>query len=300
MIEHRRHQEIDKAAWDARLLRCPNRLWYAQSWVLDRMCPAWEALIDADADAQMPLTARRKWGIDYLFQPIGLQQLGVFAAQPSDELHQAFVKAIPHRFRYIDIMLNATMRPGGDPGCTWEARRNQVIHADRPIERLRAGYAKGHQRNLKGASIGGEPEFNATDFEALFRRTTGARFGKSAVTSLEDLIGVIEEGMARGQCTVKALSIDGRPEAAACFANWGERSILLKSANTQAGYHAKAMFRITDAWIDEHAGSGMLLDFAGSSTPSVARFNAGFGAEERTYFRLRRNRLPLPLRWLKQ
>lgn len=59
------------------------------------------------------------------------------------------------------------------------------------------------------------------------------------------------------------------------------------------------MFHLTDAWIARSAGTGMLLDFAGSNTPSVARFNAGFGAVTRPYFRLRRNRLPLLARWLK-
>ena len=48
MIKHLKHHEIDKAAWDALLLRCPDRVWYVQGWVLDLCCPTWEALVGDD------------------------------------------------------------------------------------------------------------------------------------------------------------------------------------------------------------------------------------------------------------
>lgn len=300
MIKHLRHHEIDKASWDARLIRCPNRLWYAQSWVLDIACPGWEALIDDAADAMMPLTCRRKWSVSYLFQPLGIQQLGVFASMPANELADRFIEAIPGRFRYIDIALNEAMRPSEAVAGKHSASVNQVIELDRPINELRAAYSTGHRRNLKDAAaglhaVGLEPG----DFETLFRHTTGARYGDAAVKGLKELTAVIAEGIRRDQCRIEALAEDGEVIAAACFASWEGRSILLKSANTESGHRAKAMFHLTDAWIARSAGTGMLLDFAGSNTPSVARFNAGFGAVTRPYFRLRRNRLPLLARWLK-
>jgi len=60
------------------------------------------------------------------------------------------------------------------------------------------------------------------------------------------------------------------------------------------------MFHLVDRYISDHAGSGVLLDFAGSNTASVARFNAGFGARSTVYLHLVRNRLPAPLRWIKR
>ena len=299
MIRHQRHNEIDKAAWDARLLRCANKLWYAQSWVLDLACPGWEALIDDDSGAMMPLTCRRKWGIDYLYQPLGLQQLGLFAPVLSGELCDRFLDAVPARFRYVDIALNEAMIAVDDDG-TLSLAINQVLSATSDNATMRASYSTGHRRNLKEAGSGMVPaELDVAGFEALFRRTTGARFGASAVKGLSDFMAVVHEGMKRGQCSIAALSDEHEVAAAACFATWEGRSILLKSANTEAGHRAKAMFRITDDWIERHASTGTLLDFAGSNTPSVARFNEGFGAVTGNYFRLRRNRLPLLARWLK-
>ena len=81
---------------------------------------------------------------------------------------------------------------------------------------------------------------------------------------------------------------------------WEGRSIFFKSANDEAGQERQAMFHLTDHYIAGHAGSGLLLDFAGSNTASVARFNAGFGARSTVYLRLVRNRLPVPFRWFKK
>lgn len=300
MIRHLRHDEIDKERWDALLLQCVNRIWYAQSWVLDSARPGWEALVDESAQAIMPLTHRRKWSIDYLFQPLGLQQLGVFSAQPSAEVHTRFMDALPERFRYADILLNESMQP-------WSADRdrlipcmNQVLSLNTGIDQLRTAYAKGHRRNLKEPLSAEWGTMSAAEFTRLFAATTGKRYGRSALHGLSGLTQVIEQGIAKDQCEVVALFHEGRPIAAACFATWQGRTILLKSANTEAGHEARAMFRIVDAWIGRHAGLELLLDFAGSNTPSVARFNAGFGAQPRIYLRLVRNRLPLPLRWIKR
>ncbi|MBK9177299.1 MAG: GNAT family N-acetyltransferase [Flavobacteriales bacterium] len=300
MIRHLRHNEIDKERWDASLLQCVNRMWYAQSWVLDCASPGWEALVDDSVQAVMPLTHRRKWGIDYLFQPLGLQQLGVFAAQPSAEVHARFMDALPKRFRYADILLNEAMQ-------TWELDddrlipcTNQVLPLNAGVEQIRAAYAKGHRRNLKERYSVSWSMLSATEFTRLFAATTGKRYGRSALRGLAGLTEVIEQGIANGQCEVVALSHEGKPIAAACFATWQGRTILLKSANTEEGHDARAMFRIVDAWIERMSGRDLLLDFAGSNTPSVARFNAGFGAQPKVYLRLMRNRLPLPLRWIKR
>lgn len=299
MIRHLRHAEIDKALWDAQLQRCANRLWYAQSWVLDHMSPGWEALVEDESGAIMPLTWRRKWGIDYLFQPLGLQQLGVFAPLPTQAAR--LVLSVPARFRYWDICIQPI--PGFaelDHGRV-EERTDQVLSLVGDIAGLRAAYSQGHRRNLSKHHDGvGFSTMAPEAFIDLFDRTTGARYGSVPAKDLDALRALISEGVLRGQCEVVSAHSEGVVLGAVCFATWEGRTILLKSANTPEGNEARAIFRIMDEWIARHAGTGLLLDFAGSMTPSVARFNAGFGARTTVYLRLVRNRLPPPLRWLKR
>lgn len=300
MIRHLRHSDVDKDQWDVRLMRCADRLWYAQSWVLDLACPGWEVLVDEDTGAIMPLTCRTKWGIRYLFQPLGLQQLGVFSPAPSAADLAHFLRAIPKPYRYADIQLNTVGVEQQVPGFTFQQRNNQVLALDRPIVELRAAYAQGHRRNLRAAD--GSMRITAMPvaaFAQLFRTTTGARYGPSSLKGFDAFAHVMQAGVDIGQCDIVALHDARGPVAAACFAEWEGRCILLKSASTERGMTARAMFRIVDDRIARHADTGMVLDFAGSMTPSVARFNAGFGAEDAPYLRAVMNRLPRPLRWLK-
>lgn len=302
MIRHLRHEEIDKAQWDRLLLDCPDRSWYVQSWVLDACCPKWEALIDDDG-AIMPLIWRRKYGLDYLYQPYVLQQQGVFAPWRDDRLDTAFLDAVPPRFKYWDIHLNAAMhvRGGRDDRLTPSINHDLLLEAD--ASTLRAGYSQGHRRNLRKA--GDDPpvvlrNVTASEFTALFERTTGKRFDNIPEGGMLLVERVISGALERGQCTLLGVREEGALIAAVCFMEWEGRSILLKSANDKAGIDRRAMFHLVDRYISEHAGTGTVLDFAGSNTPSVARFYAGFGARSSIYLRLVRNRLPVPFKWFKR
>ncbi len=79
MIRHLPHSSIDKQKWDACISDSRNRIPYALSWWLDAVCPGWDALVQDDYLAVMPLTHGHKFGIDYLYQPYFTQQLGIFS-----------------------------------------------------------------------------------------------------------------------------------------------------------------------------------------------------------------------------
>jgi len=303
MINHLRHSEIDKAQWDTLLLKCSDRLWYMQSWVLDVSCPGWEALVDVEHGAIMPLLWRRKFGIDYLYQPYGIQQQGVFATTPDASLHQAFLQAVPTRFNYWDIHVNASMHIAPMDGVKIAENTNQTLVLDRDIDTMRAAYSTGHRRNVRKA-IEAFPEVSEDlaipEFIALFQRTTGSRFASIPEGGLELMRQLMEGAKQKGQCRIMSVMASGSAIAAVCFMEWDGRCILLKAATDEVGKEKRAMFRLVDHCIVKHAGTGMILDFAGSNTASVARFNTGFGAVTSVYLHLHRNRLPAPLRWIKR
>lgn len=302
MIKHLRHSDIDKAEWDKLLLRSTDRLWYAQSWVLDLCCPEWEALISDDGSI-MPLIWRRKFGVDYLYQPYAVQQQGVFSPKRTEQTDTAFLEAVPARFRYWDIHLNAAMHVRTERDDRLTTSTNQDLNLSSDATMLRAGYSQGHRRNLRKA--GDDPpvivgDITATEFVGLFHRTTGKRFRNIPDGGMLLLERMISGALQRSQCTLLGIREGGVLIASVCFMEWEGRSILLKSANDKTGSDRQAMFHLIDRYISEHAGSGLLLDFAGSNTASVARFNAGFGARSTVYLHLVRNRLPAPLRWFKR
>ena len=76
-IQYLRHGQIDKTKWDACIESSSNGLVYGYSFYLDQMAGNWEALVMDDYKIGMPLTARKKYGIQYLAQPFLAAQLTV-------------------------------------------------------------------------------------------------------------------------------------------------------------------------------------------------------------------------------
>ena len=98
--------KVDTQKWDHCINTCSNGLVYSYTYYLDAMCSNWSALVLNDYQAVMPLPWRKKWSIYYLYQPPFIAQLGLFANNITADLLEAFLKAIPKKFSYLDYMLN--------------------------------------------------------------------------------------------------------------------------------------------------------------------------------------------------
>ena len=72
------------------------------------------------------------------------------------------------------------------------------------------------------------------------------------------------------------------------------------SASNEQGKRSRAMFALIDHIIDKYSDTGLVLDFEGSNIKGVARFFAGFGAEQHDYYNIHINKLPFPLNVLKK
>lgn len=301
MIRHLAHSAVEQFHWDEHLMRCSNKLWYIQRWVLDVSAPGWEALVDDERGAMMPLTWRSRIGFDYLFQPYGIQQLGVFAVEYNDALGQAFIDAVPERFRYWDIHVNERMQDLSFDKVSHSTE--QIIPILGDMDQQRERYSQGHRRNLRKAGVHRSKltwEITPEDFMVLFTCTTAVRYGRTKERDLDVLRDLVRGIIGRGQGRMLGLREGGELLAAVVFVEWEGRSILLKSAVDERAREMSALFLIVDEYLASGAAGSTVLDLAGSNTPSVARFNAGFGANASVYLHLIRNRLPQPLRWYKQ
>ncbi len=298
MIRRLRRADIDPRWWDERLAHCQNKLWYAQSWVLDLASPGWEALVDDVTGAIMPLTWRKKYGVRYMYQPFALQQLGLFAPGAiATKVMDAFLAAIPEDLRYADFCTNEMAPASTLMGWTHEPMNNMLLHERPTYLDHRANYSKGHVRNLMnpGPDVIGVVAQEA--FMRLFSDTTVRQYGPFDTQGMKALPGLIRGLLDRREGGITGVQVEGRLAAAVCWVEWGGRTIFLKSASTDEGRSARAMFHLIDHRIASLDPGVQVLDFAGSNDPDTKRFYAGFGAHPSTYFRLRRNTLP---RWIRK
>lgn len=301
MIRYVPHREIDKAWWDTRIVASHTPLWYGLSAVLDAASPGWDALVDDSSGAVMPLTHDRKLGVSYLYQPFAVQRLGVFTPEHDPALVGAFLQAIPARFKLWDIMLNSVGCVGQPGAVRLLERTNMELDLGAEVIALRAAYSDSHKRGLR--KWGGEGEVvDLLPGEFLKVLEGSEQFKQWGISGKQQgaLQRLAHVAYSRGEGRFFGLKVDEGYLAVALFVHWGGRVIFLKGLATEAGRGVFALHRIMDHMITAEAGKQAVLDMAGGHAPQLRRFYAGFGARPSLYLHARYDRLPQPLRWIKQ
>ncbi len=311
MIRYIRHKNLDFTKWDQCIDHSVNGIFYAYAWYLDMTADSWDALVEDDYRAVMPLPFRKKAWIKYIYQPFFVQQLGVFSTGwLNNSVTERFLKAVPDGFRYADFNLNtfnhlSDSHPSvGGKGITYEL---DLISS---CDRLEKGYSSNIRRNIKKArakkvfvTSAGRPE----DIIRIFRQNRGRQGVPFSEKDYRVLKHLIYAGMHKGIVNLLfAYSSTNDLCAGIVFFRSHQKVVLLFSGSTPEARSNGAMSLLIDHFIKENAGKELVLDFEGSSDPGLARFYRGFGSEECVFLRIIMNKMPFPAghvlggcRWLK-
>ena len=286
MIHYLQHKDIDKSKWDATIAKCGNI--YAFSWYLDIVHPQWEALVEDDYHSVMPLTGGKKFGVNYLYQPYFVQQLGVFSqSSMTAETTAAFLDAIPAKYRFAEIRLNEdNALDEGFQGV--EYHRNVLLDLNRDYEAIYANYHQNTKRNLtKAESHNLQLVTSVIPYHvvALFRDNRGAllnKWGDAEYGVLTNLAKVAQQRKAAFMLGVSEKGV-GQLICAAIFMKTDNRITFLFSGLTVEGKQRQAMTYLLDQVIQKYSNQPMTFDFEGSDDDNLARFYLGFGGEETRY-----------------
>lgn len=301
-IEYLKHHQIDKQKWDSVVDSSQNGLVYALSWFLDIASPAWEALIYDDYKIIMPLTWKSKMGLRYLYQPIFIQQLGIFSNEEiSKEFVSSFITEIENNFKFVDIQLNyANSKVDSE---TFILRNTQLIDISKPYSELYKSYKKNHKKNLLKINNSGlviNTKGSSFDFINLLSKMFVKKGVDEIKTSdIENLKKVIDYSLNMRFGEFYFGYLDNKLCASAFFLKWQKRVIIFTALNEE-GREVRAMFGLIDKYLKENAGQDLIFDFAGSNIPGVQYRNLGFGARNENYYRVKINNLPVPFRWIKK
>ena len=300
-IKYLRYKEIDKAKWDACISNAPNGLIYGYSFYLDCMAKQWDALVLNDYEAVMPLTWNKKYGFYYLYQPAFTASLGVFGKNLTKEIIDDFVSMLPSKFKLVEISLNSG-NIVGDSRPFSLLRSNYILPLNRSYEQLYKSYRDNHKRNITkafqlGCRVSKEiaiDEIIQLNKEQL-QHVDGTKPGD--YPNFKKLYELLKS---RKQAEAYAI-IDPKNKilASAVFFFLHNRAYYIMVGNHPDGKTIGASHALIDAFIKDHAGQNLILDFEGSDIRNLAFFYRGFGATEEIYPALKINRLPFYVKWLK-
>lgn len=302
-IKYISHKNVDYKKWDECIDNSFNGIVYAYSWYLDTVCEDWEALVTEDYKYVMPLTYRKKFNIYYLYQPVVSQQLGVFSVEKlNQKTVDTFISSIPPKFKLIEINLNSFNKI---VTSSFKTKINNTYQLDliKSYDLLQKDYSTNTRRNINKSknnkvSIIGSPSIN--DLLNLLRKDN-SRINKGFNNKDFDILKRLISNAIRykiGQIT-GAYDNFNNLCAAAFFITSHRKTIFLLAVSDQSGKDNRAMFLLVDDYIRKNSGKNLTLDFEGSNIPGVARFYGGFGATACDYISIRKNRLPWPLKLIK-
>jgi len=300
-IKYLQYKEIDKAKWDACISNAPNGLIYGYSFYLDCMAKQWDALVLNDYEAVMPLTWNKKYGFYYLYQPAFTASLGVFGKNLTKEIIDDFVSMLPSKFKLVEISLNSG-NIVGDSRPFSLLRSNYILPLNRSYEQLYKSYRDNHKRNItKAFQLGCRVSKEiAIDEIIQLNKEQLQHVDGTKPEDYPNFKKLYELLKGRKQAEVYGI-IDPKNKvlASAVFFFSHNRAYYIMVGNHPDGKTIGASHALIDAFIKDHAGQNLILDFEGSDIRNLAFFYSGFGATEEIYPALKINRLPFYVKWLK-
>lgn len=298
MIEYLKNNEIDREKWDNCIRSTRGAKPYAYSWFLDIMSPGWEALTDDDYDAVFPLPAKNKFGISYLSTPAFIQQLGAFTPDKSPvQAIDEFLGFLPRTYWLID--LGVAQRISHDHFKA-SLKANYELDLSKSYDKIYDGFNVQCRKNVDKSQ---KKKFELTDEISpdeliwQFRNNQGPSAGKIKPLDYQRLNSLMNFCIKNKKGRIVGVRKAGKKLLYAIFLIEirGIKTMLL-FASTPESAEKRAGYFVINEIIKEASSTKAILDFAGSSVPSVASFMESFGSVNKPYYRIYRNRLPWPAR----
>jgi hypothetical protein len=301
MIVYLKHTEIDKDQWDACIAASPGRKPYAYSWYLDIMSPGWEALVDDDYDSVFPVPARERYGIKYIATPVFLQQLGAFSPDKAAEnAINEYLDYMPEFYRLVDLCVGQKVNYAG---YTVSERVNYELDLSHPYEQLRENFDHACRRNIEKSfreKVRMTDDISPFDLIDLFTRMKEEVAGKIRQRDFSRLKELMVYCIQTDKGNISGVRDEnGKIIFGQFIIKFAGQVNLLFGVNTPESREKRINYYFINEIIKESAGKKLTLDFAGSSIPSVGSFMSSFGSVIKPYYRIYKNSLPLPVRWLK-
>jgi hypothetical protein len=301
MIGYLKNDEINRDQWDTCVANSHKLKPYGYSWYLDCMAPGWQAMVDDDYDSVFPLPGFTRFGIKYIATPIFLQQLGAFAPdKPSSEVMKEFLEYLPEFYKLIDLCVAQNVKFNG---FRITERSNFELDLSLPYEKIRAGFTSDCRRNVMLAEKK-KPEFTIDikpeELINLFKDNAGLKLKGIKLRDYDRLKNLMSYCIANKKGYIVGVRTTRRRLIYGVFIVRVHGSItLLFTATTSESLEKRIGYFAIDKIIKENSGTRNILDFAGSTIPSIAAFIKSFGGINVPYYRIYRNRLFWPVKMLK-
>jgi hypothetical protein len=301
MIVYLKNSEIDRDQWDSCIKASRSLKPYAYSWYLDIMAPGWEALIDDDYDSVFPIPVRKRFGIKYIATPIFLQKLGAYSPDKSSEYAiNEFLDYMPEFYKLVDLCVGQKV---DFSRYKVTERSNYELDLSLPYEKLWSNFTSDCRRVIHIAArkkIEMTSQVSPDELIDLFINHKGNLLKSIKTRDYQHLNNLMNYCInnKKGQI-IGVRAARKRLEFGIFLIEIpGSKTILFMATSPESREKRISHFILNEI-IRNNALTKNILDFTGSSIPSIAKFIESFGCKNISYYRIYRNTLPWPIRMFK-
>ena len=281
------NHEINLIKWDNCINNAHNGSIYGFSWYLDIVCENWQAMIQNDYEAVMPVLTKKKAGISYALPSPFASQLGVFSTEIIDqEMVNTFIRKVDDNYPLFTVNLNKFNRVAPH---LFRQHHQLTYEFDviRDYDLIRENYSTRVQADLDkaaGEKITTVPGLTPKEFIRFITDKgvfTSRQLSKARLNKLRMIIAfVIKHGLGE---ILSAYTRENNLCASILFLKSNRKINLLFSAATREGYDKKALELIIDHYLQKYAGKNLTISFEHLAVPDKVNVCKGFGATEYHY-----------------
>lgn len=271
------HGRIDKSLWDQRLYSFPVFRMEAESGYLDSL-GEWDAIVNEDYTAFMPLPYSKKFFIKRYLQPVWAQQLGIFSSHLKEItplFFEYFRKKKIHfhyHFHHASVLDNRYIT---------KVRPNYILSLCMPYESIYERFTENTRRNIKkgiknGLSVNIHRHISP-EMENRLKQIVNRSLTRVQLELLFRLLRFFEKS---GYLYILEVENISKKSMSGLLIFSHNRFMLTyhggymnKELRSEGGFYV-AFHHL----IREFSGTSYSIDFEGSQIEGVARFFKGFGS----------------------
>ncbi len=283
-----KRKEIDEQKWNALIQTSVQSLPYALSYYLDAVAENWEAIVVGDYEAAMPFVWLRKLGLKCLYQPYYCQQLGAFSKQDLSAKEMKEMLAAAQGFPYININLNPSAKTIA-ADFALKQRKNLLLDLSKDYTTIGKKYSENHRRNIAKAEkskLSFTEEVELKSFQKFYLENVN-RTKENFKPKHEKIFKALTKTLTNNN-TGKIFAVINQQQklvAAVLLVHHQNRLVGIINTSSAEGKKSGASHFLFDKIIQKFSSqANVVLDFEGSSIPTIARFYEGFGASEEIFY----------------
>lgn len=290
------YHKIDKQKWNNCIQKSKNGLIYATTAYLDAMTEnKWDALVEGDYQAVMPLTFRIKYGIKYLYQPPFVQQLGIFSATKINTSQtNLFIIEAQKKFRFAEYTFNAA-NPFPPGNFLISPKINYLLTLQKPHPQIVNDYQpsfKKSLRRLQKLNLEYSSTFDIKKAISHYRELYSHRIKQIKKGAVKRFTKLCRQMAETNQLCMREVTFENRTVAINILFRDNNRVYNIISCITEEGKKMEANYFLYDKILEEFSSSNLVFDFEGSDIAGVATFYKKMSPQSESYNFLKFNNLP--------